>query len=773
MDSVSSFRPGQIRSPRLLRGLAFGGCLISVLHLPVPAAAQDALPAIAGSVRDAQSGRPLSGALVELERTGQRTRSDSAGTFRFGRVAPGPTVLRVRHPGYASRDTTIVSPSRQPIAMELRPRTFTLAPLTVRAEQSGEEAERALFDREPVPGVVGISRAEIRDVPALGEPDVLRSLQALPGVVLLNDLSAHLHVRGGGPDQNLFLIDDARVFAPYHMFGIFGAFNPDAVSRVEFFRGSIPARYGGALSSVVDVEQREGSDERIEVNAGASLLATRVAASGRLPGDGARWMLAARRSDADLIVPRFTGKEFPYAFHDAQGRFAVAPGANHRIQASFFLSADRYRMTMHGGEGDLLSRWRNGVGSLRWTWVGASGWSLATTAWGSTFGGELISGVGPAAPSTENRVRVGGVRMEVVRRGETRGIRAGVEAEGGRVLLLGGEEAGSYISGRTESDHALPALYAEAEQWIRGIRLTPGLRLVHDGRGSGLLWEPRVSARLHLATDVALTFGAGRSHQVLSTLRDDRHVMPGAPFWFVHPQGTPASTTDGASLVLEGWREDGWSFAIEGYGRRFRDVPRWRPEGSREVGQVEFDDGGAAGAEISVRRHRGRLTGWLGYGWSRVELREGEDGPAYAPSWDRRHALDVALFYRPVGALTLSSRTMFGSGLPFWPFAGYVTSPRFEPLAGATREKGLFPVWGERQERYPAYARLDLAARYRLRIAGMEVEPYASVQNVTSRANVLYYRLIQVPNAPVPASLVPETAFASPLLPSVGLDVRF
>ena len=746
--------------------------------------AQEAPRAVEGRVYDAATGRPVAGAVLELSPPRQRTRSDSAGGFRFRAGGTGRAVLRVRHPEYAPRDTAVEAGAAAGVSVALTARSFVLAPLTVRADQGGPEAERALFDREPTPGVIGVSRAELRDVPALAEPDVLRSLQAVPGVVLLNDLSAHLNVRGGGPDQNLFLLDGARVFAPYHVFGAFGAFNPDAVARADFFRGSVPARYGGALSSVVDLQQREGSDGGVSVDAGVSLLGARVTAAGGAPDGPARWMIAARRSDADLVMPRITGEEFPYAFHDAQGRFSATPGGSHRVQGSFFLSGDRYRMTSHGAEDDLLSRWRNGVGSLQWGWVSRAHWAVSATAWASTYGGELVSGSGPEAPATENDVRVGGLRLEVVRRGETSGLRAGVDVEGGRIALQGDDEPGSYVAGRAESDYVAPAAYAEVEQWLGRLRLTPGLRLVHDGRGGGLLVEPRLAGRVHLTRDVALTAGVGRSHQVVSSLRDDRHVLPGAPFWFVHPDGAPASTTDGASIALEGWRGEGWSFAMEGYARRFGDVPRWRPAGTRDLGdlrdiryedgQLTFDDGSAVGAELTLRRHTGTLTGWIGYGFSRVEMTETETGRTYAPAWDRRHAVDAALFYRPRQGLTFSGRAVYGSGLPFWPFAGYVTSPRLEPLAGGTREKGSIPVWAEEQQRYPAYARLDLSARYRFGVRGVQVEPFASLQNVTGRANVLYYRLQSVPagSSALP-TLVPETAFASTILPSIGIDVRF
>ena len=740
--------------------------------LCVPVAAQDGVT-LRGRVVDLATGEPVASAVVELPGLDRRVSTDSAGRFIVPRLAEGRTSIRSWKLGYATADTTVrIREGGEALKLGLRARPIALAPLTVRAEQGGAAAERALFDREVVPGVVGVSRQEIRDVPALAEPDVLRSLQALPGVVTLNDLSAQLHVRGGGPDQNLFLLDDARVFAPYHVFGMFGAFNPDAVGRVEFFRGGLPARYGGALSSVVQVEQRTGTDRALGVDGGLSLLGVRAAATGALRRGDTRWMLAARRSDADLVMPG----DFPYAFGDAQGRVSFTPARKHRVQASFFASSDRYRMSTHESGEDLDSRWRNGVGSARWNWVGEGPWSASASAWASSYGGELTSGTGFAAPVTTNRVGVGGVRFEGVRRGQSGGLRAGVEAEAGRLDLVGDDEPGSYVEGATRGEYLMPAVYLEAERWLGRLRLAPGLRVAYDGRGGGPLVEPRLGGRLQLGEDVALTLGLGRTHQVLSTLRDDRHVMPGASLWFVHPEGTPASRTDGASAAIEGWRGRDWSFAAEGFARTFHHVPRWRPSGSRELARLEFDDGGAVGAELSVRRHTGRFTGWVAYGWSRVEMTESETGRRYAPPWDRRHGVDGALFFRPWQRLTLSARAVYGSGLPFWPFAGNVTVPRLEPLVGGVREKGFTPVWGDTQQRYPAYARADLAARYRFRVRGVELEPFANVQNVMNRANVLYYRLTGTgENDPARRRplLVPETALPLSLLPTLGIDARF
>ncbi|HEU0013147.1 MAG TPA: TonB-dependent receptor [Longimicrobium sp.] len=744
-----------------------------------------AAASVQGTVRAEGTREPVAHATVRIVELNRATRADERGAFVLGDVPAGRWRLEATALGHRPYRVTVQVPASGVVRLDLELSPAPVALSTVRvtgrtpATAGGAAAERELFDREAQPGVIGISQREMRALPATAEPDVLRALQSLPGVAALNDLNAQLHVRGGGPDQNLFLLDGARVFAPYHLFGLTGVFNTDAIARVEFFRGAVPARYGGALSSVVDLMQRGGGDERGGVELGASTLTGRAAAHGPL-GRGGSWMVAARSSEATVQGFRFLTANHPYDFMDGHARVSLAPAPGQRLSVSLFASDDRFALGEESARLDLASRWRNGAASLRWEREGTI--STAATAWASGYGGDLSVGVlvgdrEQTAP-VDNRVAAGGIRLEASRAAGRGTDRAGVELEGGRLSLVGSDLQGGYFQGEFRESYWLPAAYAEVERWIGRLRLAPGLRVAMDGRTGSILPEPRVATRLHLTPDVALAVGAGRSHQVLSTLRDDRQVLPGTVFWYVHPDGAPASRTDGVSAALEGWVARTWSFAAGAYARRFTDVPRWTPEGARGLEQLGWDDGTATGAELSVRRHEGRVTGWVGYGTGRVRMRDAQRARDYDAVWDRRHSLDAALFVRPLRALTLSAQATYGSGMPFWPWAGSAATPRMEPLLGKTRDFGLVPVFGDEQMRYPDYFRLDVGARYRLRLLGAELEPSLSLRNVTERPNVFYYRGEPPGSASDPAlwqpvTLVPVQAFPRAMVVSAGLDARF
>lgn len=753
--------------------------MLSVLLLL--ALVQDA--SVQGSVRAEGTREPVAQATIRVAGANRSARTDESGTFVIPGVPAGRWRVEATALGFHPYAVTVQVPAGGTVRLdlELRASPVPLTAVDVRgrtpATEGGAEAERALFDREVQPGTIGLSQREMRALPATAEPDVLRSLQSLPGVAALNDLNAQLHVRGGGPDQNLFLLDGARIFAPYHLFGITGVFNTDAVARVEFFRGAVPARYGGALSSVVELAQRDGEEGRVRGAGGVSSLSGRATAHGGLPRGGS-WMVAARSSEAALPGFRFLDAEYPYSFHDAHARVSLVPGAGQRVSVSLFGSSDEFGLLSEGGVHDVGSRWRNGAASLRWERE-AGPWAASAMGWMSGYGGDLSVGVilgdeHDIAP-VDNRVLAGGVRLEASRAWGATAVRAGVEAEGGSLSLVGSDQAGSYFQGENRGTYTAPAAYVEADGHLGRLRLAPGLRVAYEGRTGRILPEPRLAVRLHLAPDVALSVGAGRSHQQLSTLRDDRQVLPGTVFWFVHPDGAPTSRTDGVSASVDGWVRRTWSFSAGAYARRFQDVARWMPEGERSLEEVGWDDGTASGVELSVRRHAGRLTGWVGYGMGSVRMRDEDRARDYDAVWDRRHAVDAALFLRTWRSLTLSAQATYGSGMPFWPWAGNVTTPRLNPLIGMTWESGFVPAFADEQARYPDYFRVDLGARMPLRAFGVQLEPSLGLRNVTQRGNVFYYRAQSfAPGDPSVAQplLVPVQPFPSSLVVSLGLEAR-
>ena len=273
---------------------------------------------LVGSVTNVASGAPVRADLT-IDRPRRGTRADSTGRFIFRDIPAGRTRLRVVSFGYEPIDTTLTIHVGDTVTVTLRLRFLPQALAPVRTV--AKSPERTRFDEEVTPSVVSISGAEVRRLPAIGETDVLRSVALLPGVVARNDFSAGFNVRGGEADQNLVLLDGIPIYNPFHLGGLFGTFIDKAVSGVDVITGAFPSRYGGRLSSVLDVKSLEETRRGAHGTAEVSLLSSSLFAGGTVDQGKLSWNVAARRTYADKVVELIRGNnDFPYHFQDAQLR---------------------------------------------------------------------------------------------------------------------------------------------------------------------------------------------------------------------------------------------------------------------------------------------------------------------------------------------------------------------------------------------------------------------------------------------------------------------
>ncbi len=721
---------------------------------------------------DDQSGNPVPGVVLFFPALSETRITDSGGLAELPAVNDSVRLSASRI-GYADMDT-LVNLSGPRVVVELRMARAPLAlqPLTVEVDRrlTSRELHRLLFDREVAIGAFSMTQAEIEAVPPIGEPDVFRSLQAFAGVSSLNDYSGQLFVRGGAGDQTRVLLDGAPVFAPYHMFGLFGVFNSGAIESTEFYRGSIPARYGGALSGVVSARSRTGSARKTSASGGISLLGVRVAASGAAPWGGVRWTAAARRASVDIARI-----QIPYSFQDVNLGLEAHPAERHRLRVSLMASDDDFAWRFgDDAASSLRSTWENLTSSLSWSWVRDDRLASDVTAYYSRYRGDIgVDDTGGAGPVTENRVAVAGLGANVLFRGENTGFRAGVAAEGGPADLRG-FRPGAYLEGDASRSYLHMSAFAEAERSIGPLRLAPGIRVGAERRASRRFLEPRFSIRWR--TDAfALSLSLDRTYQFMSQLADARVDPPGAPMWFVHPDEHPASLADGLSISADAWRGDDWTASAAAWTRRFRNKPYWRPDGQRTLSALEFHDGTGHGFEATLRKHSGRVRGWLSYQWARVAFQDGEDAE-YFPGWDRRHEVDGTVTTRVAGGLDVSVRATVGTGAPFLFPAGSYNLLRYDPTHSmnfgvsnfkrlSETQAGNVTIWSSIQGRIPLYARYDVSLRYALRWGSWHVIPYASVVNVANRSNVLSYAYYGR------EQLTAQTQL--PLFPFVGIDFRF
>jgi outer membrane receptor for ferrienterochelin and colicin len=213
---------------------------------------------------------------------------------------------------------------------------------------------------------------EIKKLPAfMGEVDILKSISLLPGVQSAGEGNTGFYVRGGGPDQNLILLDGAPVYNASHLFGFFSVFNGDAVKSVELIKGGMPAQYGGRLSSVLDISMKEGNNKKFEIDGGIGLIASRLTVQGPIKKNKVSFIVSGRRTYADLIAKPFIRKDSPlagsgYYFYDVNAKLNWIIGPKDRIFISGYFGRDKFTFKNQSGSFDAGIKWGNATGTLRW-----------------------------------------------------------------------------------------------------------------------------------------------------------------------------------------------------------------------------------------------------------------------------------------------------------------------------------------------------------------------------------------------------------------------
>jgi hypothetical protein len=754
-----------------------------------PLAGQEPAAAVVGRVETVADG-PVPAAEVRALRDGlvaARTVTDGAGRFRLA-LSPGFYDFQVEALGYApaQRSLRLVAGQTAVLTIVLDAAAVAVEDLTVRARR-----DRVRFEEEAGATVVELSGRDLRRLPGLAEGDVLRAIEVMPGVISTSDFSAAFNVRGGAADQNLILLDGVPIYNPFHLGGVFSVFNADMVERAELMAGGFPARYGGRVSSVLTVRSDPG-DGTAALDAGVSVLATRVALAGGLPTDVAQGLgfervdarIAARRSYLDVLLSPVV--DFPYHLTDVQGaaRALTRRGA--------------LTLTGYAGEDVLDLRrtpdfplpvrldWGNQALGGRWTGR-AAGHHLEARASTSAFNTGVLF---PDFEDTRaySRIREWRAGADVVRPHRRAEIGAGLELarigydnrlESGGTVFRAGKDDGWLAAGYLQ-------LALQSSRWLTEL----GVRL--DGwNAASAPWSIEPAPRLAVKRfvdggDGALKLAMGRYTQALHSLRDEE-VPVGVDLWVTAGARAPVLVSDQVQVGYERLG-DGWSGAIEAYYRRFDGVITVNPAAQPDDPLDSFlaGHGTSYGADLIVRREAAagrRLDGWVTLSWLRARrtfpdaLQPGAPELTYAPIFDRRVDMDLVLRYPLPAGIDGGLRLNFGTGLPYTRPVGAYTSYTYQLIEGILEPQ----LWGDddraqravvlgprNAQRYPAYHRLDLGLRREIRRSWGTATPFLDVLNVYDRRNVLFYFYDYGADPPVRAGIS-----MLPVVPTLGVEVSF
>ncbi|WP_286776831.1 TonB-dependent receptor [Sphingobacterium sp. UBA2074] len=334
-------------------------CLSSILFCAQQAYSQQS-KSISGFVRDSISGENIIGAVIRNDAEEKSTASNKYGFFSLS-VRDGSKGIEVSSVGYRTKGFSVYLDKDSTYIIQLVPEENQLAEVTV-------TGNRRKSIKDLTPGLTQFSPKEIEKVPVLfGEKDILKTIQLFPGVTSGGEGSSNFYVRGGGGDQNLILLDEAPVYNSSHLFGFFSTFNSDAIKDVNFYKGGVPAQYGGKISSVMEITTLDGNNQHFNVEGGLGLIASRLKLEGPIQKGKSSFMISGRRTYADLFLKLSSDeniKKSALFFYDLNAKFNYRINDKNTLYLSGYFGKDA--MAYH----DLFDfNWGNATGTMRWNHV--------------------------------------------------------------------------------------------------------------------------------------------------------------------------------------------------------------------------------------------------------------------------------------------------------------------------------------------------------------------------------------------------------------------
>ncbi|WP_053970783.1 TonB-dependent receptor [Mangrovimonas sp. ST2L15] len=705
---------------------------------------------ISGTIKDQSNGETLMGATVYLEGTNFGTTTNEYGFFSLQAPA-GNYTLTISYIGYNAVKQEVSLTKNLNFNLELEESSTALDEVIIKAEQS-----ESISLRDPQMSVSKLNAKTIKQIPVvMGEADVVKSIQLLPGVTNNGEGSAGFHVRGGAADQNLVLLDEAIIYNTSHLFGFISVFNADAIKDIRLYKGDIPAKYGGRISSVLDVRQKDGNSKEFDLNGGIGLISSRLSAESPLFNQRGSFLVAGRASYAHLFMPLIEDvQDDKISFYDLNLKTNYELNQNNRLYLSGYFGRDGFTLS------DLIeNNYGNISGNLRWNHVFNdklfSNLSLIYSKYdyriildfieldwladiqnynlkydfGYYVNNRLkldfgVSGIsyklnpGEVSPTSETS-SINYLKLDDKRAFEG-AFYVGAEHELSEKLnlnygfrysyfsRLGGQPISQYVNDAPVVYNSQIGIYERGE-----VASETYYKKGESIKSFGNL-EPRIGLSYQMNDQTALKASYTKSTQYLHLLSNTSSVTPLDVWTPSGPYVEPQISHQYALGYYKKLMDNAFSLELETYYKQIDNRIDYI-DGSDLIGNNNIEteilngEARAYGLEVLFRKNKGNLTGWLSYTLSKSEQRTlggNAGGPGinngdwYNTPYDRTHDISVTGMYKLNDKWTFSSNFIFQTGRPVtYPNGQY----EYEGLSIASYSN-------RNQDRLPAYHRLDLSA---------------------------------------------------------------
>lgn len=758
-----------------------------------------------GYIRDSATGESVIGATISVVGQQKATLSNQYGFFSIT-LDTGLYNFSIAHVSFLVQIARLDLKKDTSINFQLLAKSSAMSEVVVYSRRRDANVVGAQM------GKIDLSITQIKNIPAfLGEVDILKAIQLLPGIRNAGEGNAGFYVRGGGPDQNLIMLDDAVVYNTGHLFGFFSIFNSDAIKNTSLIKGGMPAQYGGRLSSVLDVTMKDGDLKKFSGEGGIGVIASRLSLQGPIVKDKASFIVSARRTYIDALVKPFVSKSSSfygsgYYFYDLNAKINYRFNDKNRLYASGYFGKDVFSFNNKTRSFNSYIPWGNSTATLRWNHVFSpklfanatlvyNDYNFKFSAAQESFEVSLASGIRDGNlkvdfdyyPAPGHKIKWGGL---MTYHKFTPNVFSGRQdstifkpvSEGNKYAL----EKAVYIQDDWDISEKWKAAYGL--RWSAFTQLGPYTKFTRDADQNKLDstvygdlkkivtysgFEPRVTLRYSINKTTSLKASVARNLQFIHLVSNSGSTLP-TDLWVPSTfRVKPQISWQYAYGVFKNVANNKWETSVELYYKKMQNQIEYKEGYQPSLKDPEedfvFGKGWSYGSEWFINKTSGRLTGWFGYtlSWTWRQFAALNGGKKFPAKYDRRHDLSL------VGAYELNNRWKFGAVFVYG--SGNATSlpERFYIINGVlTQEFSAINGY-----RLPSYHRLDLSATYTpkhkpgRRLQGSWV---FSTYNTYSRMNP-YFIYYDQSGSPYDGTLKIEARQVSlfPILPSVTWNFKF
>lgn len=718
---------------------------------------------ISGYVTDKESGESLINANIYNQETLLGTTANNYGYYSIS-LPKGEATLVVSYIGYQPQEFKLNLQEDQTLNVQLELSSGELEEVTVIGNQSNKVEDTQM-------SMVEIPVQKMQKIPViLGEADVLKVIQLLPGVQSGTEGTSGIYVRGGGPDQNLFLLDGVPVYNASHLLGFFSVFNPDAIKTVKLYKGGFPARFGGRLSSVVDIRMKDGDMKKIKGNFSIGAISSKLELEGPIIKDKTSFMLSARRTYLDIMARPIinlankidgTNMEAGAYFHDYNLKLNHIFNEKSRLYLSGYFGRDRgsvkdrTEQNITNEKNDLIQykftndqglSWGNAIGSLRWNYLISPKLFSNTTITYSNYqfdiGSEFIqknitydetkadifkyySGIEDIAakvdfdyfPTPKHAIKFG---TSYIHHRFTPGVtRIQLETEN---ALANNDSINKLFGNRTLDAHEISS-YVEDEITLSSrFKINAGAHLsVFNVQGETFVrLQPRLSLRYKVLENWSLKASYSRMAQHVHLLSTSGINMPN-DLWVPVTKDFAPPISDQVALGTALNFPHGINLTVEGFYKKMTNLIEYK-DGAAFMGnatnwedKVELGLGWSYGAEVLLEKTIGKTTGWIGYTWSKTE-RQFDNinfGRKFPAKYDRRHDISIAFTHEFSDKVDFGGTWVYGTGNAVT--LAVMKYPQLQVPYSSNNyinSSDLQDYGGRNNYRMPAYHRMDFGINF-------------------------------------------------------------